>query len=516
MMTERTITRRTFLRSRVSVIAGLAILGAGCSGDLSSVGEESLPIVQMKFAKCTGSSTSQVYNRLFSMFVHMRAGAVIGFKPNGTISRMVVQGWSSPFYEPRAMYCKWKNQSSDVFSSGWVTSSYVTPEEAFVTILLDTGSRSVPIDENDIHEAVSVHGFEIDNVVDANSAAIKAIAASRKQRSNKRVLTLLHFSDIHGDAYQLSRIVEFAERTGLIDDAIHSGDMMLQSYDELVKTFKGTDTTTETEYYWWDYAKAGRVLNCIGNHDLKIEGKPWTGSDVQPSTADAFNRYFAPYYGSWNVIWGDETTPSNAMYYYKDYNIELADEGIRLVVLDENSKSDSSKAMYQVTQVQWFEGVLDDAIENNLAVIVVQHYPFRQDETERITCSFTQKDISTSDANTVAPAFEDAVNRFIQNGGEFICWMAGHLHRDVVQVKNGQLLLDIGSASCMTANTRTYSDLARSVGDATCDCFNVVTVDRDAKHLKIVRVGSDRNYAMEPRFAICFNYATATVVYDNM
>lgn len=488
------------------------------NGDNSSSDSESeaMPVIPLKFMARTASSSATVKSRLVSMYFNVKAGAIVKFKPNGSINRMFINGWSSPYYEPRNTYQKWANQTGNVFVSGWTSESFVIPNDCYVTVTLDTGANSVAIDANDVDGALTVYGYEVNNIVESNDAALKAIAASRKQRSNKSVLTLLHFSDIHGDAYQLSRIVDFANSTDMIDDVIHSGDMMLQAYDELVKTNTGAGTSTKVEYFWWDYAHAGNILNCIGNHDLKLKDKAWTGSGVQPTTAAAFNRYFATYYQSWGVVWGDPSTPSNAMYYYKDYNTTVDGEGIRLVVLDENSKSDTSKAAYQATQVSWFEGVLADAITNNLAVIVVQHYMFNLAETSRVDCSFTSQRIVSSDTNTLAPAFEDAVNQFVSDGGEFICWMAGHLHNDIVQTKNGQLLIDITTGSSMYENTLSYSDLARNTDDATGDAFNVVTFDRDTKHINIVRVGSDRNYNMKPRKAICLNYATASVVYDNL
>ena len=299
-----------------------------------------------------------------------------------------------------------------------------------------------------------------------------------------------------------------------IDDVLHTGDMVLSSWDDKVKDNTGATTTTPALHYWWDYAHAGSALTCIGNHDLRITGQDWIGTDNQPATADAFARFFAPYYENWGVTWGDTATPSNAMYYYKDYNASVSGMGVRLIVLDENSKSDSSKADYHATQIAWLEGVLADALASNLGVIVAQHYPFRYDTTEHIDCSFTSDVMVTNDRNTVAAGFTQAVADFVDDGGEFVCWLSGHLHSDLVQVRAGRLMLSVTTASSQPGTPVKFRDLSRNLGERNADAFNVLTVDRANKKINVVRVGADCNYRMRPRKAISLDYATCEVLYD--
>ena len=479
----------------------------------NSVMYNKIPL-KLEKKKATSQSSAPL-KRAASMFINIKAGAVIHFTPTENITRLYVNGWTSPYAEPRAFMTDIAIYPGDKIADGWYTGEqvYVLQEDCYLSITLDTASNVAEIDLDEAYSCIELYGKTNNDIVLENNQAIKLIHQSRKQAENKSVLTLLHFSDIHGDAYNLSRIVDFA-KIAPIDDSLHTGDSALEAYDEYAKTQDGTYSTRLTNHAFWKYANADDVLNCIGNHDLKLRDSAWTGANVQPSTQDAFSRYFANYYGNWGVVWGDQNTPSNALYYYKDYNAEVNGEGIRLIVLDENSKSDTTKATYQANQVSWLEDVLADAITNNLAVIVAQHYPFRYDQTDKLECSFKSDRFLTNDQNTIAQAFQDAVSDFVGNGGEFICWLAGHLHRDIIQVKDSRLLIGVTTGSSMYENTLAYDDLARDVDNQTTDCFNVVTFDRSAKHINIVRVGSNCNYNMVPREAICLNYQTASVVYD--
>ena len=74
------------------------------------------------------------------------------------------------------------------------------------------------------------------------------------QAPGPSALTLLHFSDLHGDSENLERIAHFREAyRPWIEDAIHVGDGVACYWDDPNP---------------WDQVPAARgILNVVGNHD---------------------------------------------------------------------------------------------------------------------------------------------------------------------------------------------------------------------------------------------------------
>ena len=85
-----------------------------------------------------------------------------------------------------------------------------------------------------------------------------------------------------------------------------------------------------------------------------------------------------------------------------------------------------------------------------------------------------------------------AVDKFIDEGGLFVCWLSGHNHNDYVGLvkrheRQLQILVDkAGELDC-------YMQDADRSGDNT-DAFNIVTWDPVKRELRIERVGCADGY----------------------
>ena len=323
------------------------------------------------------------------------------------------------------------------------------------------------------------------SIADLNMDAVGAIHASRvKTSETPHVLTLLHFSDIHGDAASLRRIVEFKEYMGSnIDDAICTGDIM------------ATDFTLNSDLTFWNSSEGAEdILTCAGNHDSYYNNSMDEDQMVPMSTVA--NALIAPYEDNWGTI----SRPSGATYYYKDY-----DAGFRLIVLDSIRIGTDA-----ANEAAWLTNVLADAITNSKAVIIALHY-MPSGSMDVADCQFSKYSMIGEQENICnAPVFDlqGIVQNFITNGGQFMSYLIGHLHRDLfgtILDLNGQPCSMVTTANIYRHPYETNGDLSRVYGDKSQDAFNVITFDKDANIIKIIRVGSDIDNVMRPRKAISYN-----------
>lgn len=305
--------------------------------------------------------------------------------------------------------------------------------------------------------------------------------------SSIKPLSLLHFSDIHGDTSALSRIVDYYnEYEDYIDDVLCTGDV--------VKEYS-TDGFT----YWSTVDGAEKILNTIGNHDTRV-GSTWVSLDE----ATAYSTYFGPYISNWGVTIG-----TNVCYYYKDYT----ESNVRLIVLD---------GMHQnATQLSWFVSVLSDALTNNLHVLCATHICGNKtvngldsvwnDSHDDYTITNL---VGSSYPESMVDAYASAVDDFQNDGGYFIAWLHGHLHLRIFGTVNNypnQLDIAVMNAGDTYASNRACE---RVDGTKTQDAFNIVAVDAYQKIIRLISVGANIDRHMIRWETISYDYDNHELVYD--
>lgn len=310
-------------------------------------------------------------------------------------------------------------------------------------------------------------------------------------------LCFIHFSDVHGDANALSDVIAFADHySAYIDDIIHTGDSMAA-------------TIASGMGFWNRTSGSGRILNVIGNHDSK------RNSDYMGvSMSECYDYYFAPYIENWNVV-----CETGKTYYYKDYQTE----NVRFIILD---------IMHQTAdQLTWFVSTLASALSGGLHVVCFVHsraswkiYPFDtawDDGAHYASYPSGFSDTSgysgTNYPSTLAQGYVDAVDDFINGGGNFVAWMHGHTHYKMfatIADHQNQLDIAVGNASCSSifANSGVY---AREEYTKTMDNFNVVAIDTTAKILRICKVGVSYDRLMRKCDTICWDYGNSTLLYPH-
>lgn len=315
------------------------------------------------------------------------------------------------------------------------------------------------------------------------------IAASRpkndKQNAYKtytKPFVLFHFSDCHGDGTELGRYLKFYDKyKKYFDDIIHTGDFCAG--------------TSSDDYTYWKKNKAHKVLNVIGNHDAirKNETDDW--NDLL-SDRELYEKFFAPYVKYWNV-WCEEHT-----YYYKDY----PNKKIRLIVINNMLKNEDDKA-----QFEWFEKTLKDAKEKDLSVLIGNHFaayggvPFK--------CNWNNTEWGSSAWFDLILKYEASVDKFMNDGGNFICWFGGDTHWDFIGYGvNYPKQLSI----CVDATNRLFcdyfSDVTRCDGTKSQDLANAMVVDTTTNTVKLIRIGANVTSYLKQRNTITIDYKKMEVV----
>lgn len=314
-------------------------------------------------------------------------------------------------------------------------------------------------------------------------------------------LVLAHFSDVHASAPALDRLKTFQDTYGeYIDDVIHTGDAV--------------KTVWENGFTFWDNSNAEGFLNVIGNHDCWTWGDNYTKAYTRAYSAkQCYERYIAPYVSGWDV-----TYTSNKCYYYKDY----ADSNIRLIVIDNMhwretvTLSDNTTAYVykdgQPTdtgqQKTWLEGVLADALENELSVICATHYP-----AIRTPINSTFMSLNAYSVGELQTEIIQTIQNFIDGGGEFITWICGHNHEDLFgTIANfpDQLMIAITDSQIGLTESNVIH-LPNTYGETN---VNIFSIDPNHKYIRLMRIGSDYDRHGRRIGSIVYDYENMHLIYN--
>ena len=314
-----------------------------------------------------------------------------------------------------------------------------------------------------------------------------------KLASGTTPLTLLHFSDIHGNESCLCRIIEMGKMCKeYVDDILCTGDIMNDNWNDNVG------------FGFWQN-NATNILTAIGNHDVL------SGGSISITGKQAYDRYIAPFVDNWDVELPDNAETDGKCYYYKDY----PSSKIRLIVLDCMHYNDTTIGWGSDgdgIQNQWLQGVLEDARVNELSVVCAAHVG--PSVTTFLDCTYTEYKYFNGESlgGNMMRTAQASIDEFVNNGGEFICWLHGHYHCDSIYLHNQDT---IGISIDKATDTGTVlSTCARSSMGKCKDAFNIVSFDTSAKLIKLYKVGANLDNRFRKKGALCINYITKEIVYN--
>lgn len=333
----------------------------------------------------------------------------------------------------------------------------------------------------------------------------------------QRPLVLIHGSDIHAGAKNADLIAIFADRySDCIDDVIITGDLTAGSY------------ATYTNFLAEDKYK--KFLLTTGNHDVydhngdAVEhGVSYDDPAYWATNIEKYNTYFAPNIANWNVVQPTNAATLGLCYYYKDYNVGSGAgvktvSTVRLIALDAMA--------YDADQHAWLSSVLTDARQNNIAVVIAEHFPPTEsdtDDTDEFNTPFNSYMNGMElkyglsylgyKVNNIIHTAASLVDDFINNGGEFTCWLCGHLHYGRVGTLKSHpnqiyIAVDVTNAGAV------WKSVPRSEFDESYNLFNAVGIDTYNKVIKVARIGAGYDDHMRNADVMCIDYANRRLISD--
>ena len=282
---------------------------------------------------------------------------------------------------------------------------------------------------------------------------------------------------------------------------LHGGDTVMISFND---EHQNVDVVEK--------AGLGEMLNCIGNHDVAFYNDGVFIWDFYKKSVErrveVYNKIIGQFILSWDVEQPDNASEEGLCYYYKDFD----NSKIRLIVLD-STESDS----YMNKQIVWLDSVLNDTISagskaNGYSVVICQHYiPCSRELFVPIKNPFTSV-IPPIEFNHNA-ALIKTVTSYMEKGGSFVCYLAGHNHKDYCGyfTVNGrkQLVIDIATGGGYISAFRDYHVENNSNSQ---DCFDIIGVDTKLKLLKIIRIGAETDLTLREKKTVCFNYERCELI----
>lgn len=189
-------------------------------------------------------------------------------------------------------------------------------------------------------------------------------------------------------------------------------------------------------------------------------------------------------------------------------------------MLDCNVDDDESLSRWNEVQKNWFISVLNDTLDSQKEcygyhVIIGVHYPpfVIADDNNNTFQSLTYKNPSRICSHEIP----DIVNDFIENGGVFITWLAGHTHIDCYGFGKdypNQFTMTIAGSYDPVAALK-WDDSARIKGTVTDKCFCIVGINTYTMTVNVLRIGSDTDRYMRSKKSFSYDYRNKNIIYIN-
>lgn len=365
-----------------------------------------------------------------------------------------------------------------------------------------------------------------ENLFATAKRVIKNDVSVRADTLNKAPI-IAHTSDLHGDIQRAYNFFKYCKYKG-VDDCIVSGDSTLYSLDGIDFIF---DAATENAIH---------VTHVMGNHEAQ---------GITPSAGVMYSTYLAPYAEDLDYLKAVNTVTDRGYYYH-----DIPSKSIRIIALDQYDGGvyggQGQGGRISQGQIDFLISALSNT-PSGYGIIVTMH-----SQEDAITMptgyakfissrpsSYTASGFYVDSSKPIKHIIDAFIGRTTYSGGysltyggatetitisadfsevdssiEFICYLTGHRHRDFIgyvnDTTNPQLLIQTtsGNAHCVASGSdfafSGEDDLPRFGWGATQDAFNIYSIDRDAKTVRIVRIGSSMNYEFRERDYLVASYAT--------
>lgn len=335
-------------------------------------------------------------------------------------------------------------------------------------------------------------------------------AACRWHQPNyqSKQFCLLMGGDVHYEAARMNSMIDLLNGIDAFDAGIMLGDMSGNTFSDTIQFYSDALENANKPF-----------LTVIGNHDVvgaTSDSELWTKYGACLDAADLAN--------------GEDV--NGKLYYYKDF----ADQKIRVIVLMQYDYTYTGDLCFGQTQIDWLIGVLNST-PSDYGVIIAEHtnpsrYMTYQMDTAYTSDTWRQSNYAptamsgdpipdiinawingTTLTQTYSYTFENppadlsvSVDFTSRGIGEFITYIGGHWHMDVLGHPTGYVNQMDYHVPATGLNAATQGDIPRKVGTASEDSLCVLGVDRDKKTVKIFHVGAHFTKDAINRLYFKYNY----------
>lgn len=337
-------------------------------------------------------------------------------------------------------------------------------------------------------------------------------------------VTLGLFSDIHGASVEMQHFVNFCKYYNL-NYMLHLGDAVYQDYED------GVD-------FWSGIADSNKILNTIGNHDVRKVGNY---QSYYSGTQGTYDRYIKPFIDANlpGVVQPSDAASTYKCYYYVDLKNGSTTTNIRMIVLDCTSwgNTDAGAAQYN-----WLNDLLTSSRNEGKHVLICSHYaantiqkiegPFNPSDSTITTDvsvggrnRYLDTEITSSSDNanfaTTPMKASALIQSHIDQGLIFIGWICGHRHISFIgHVKDGSTVYPQQLQIFITTNKDEAStpkpDNALFKVNFGVLGIKASTDAADGRYLKFYAVGrntfGDGGSGKVKQYTYCYSYATHTML----
>ena len=339
--------------------------------------------------------------------------------------------------------------------------------------------------------------------------------------------SMLVTTDLHSCWDQFNSAIDYLNYLGTLDIGGCLGDIVVNKYTDDSTSYNSAVARSQKPF-----------LTLVGNHDC--------GNSTTPSncgtTAEVLAKFITP-----NEAKAGQSGLTVPYYTYTDTTHKIT--FICLYNYDSPETKEGGSyvwargyACYSQTEIDWLITTLSN-VPSDYAVVILEH-EYTEPNTA-VSCNWTQWNmayIGSSNTNnagygdvqivseivnawkngttfsgtfapsssTVLPTLSISCDFTSRGAGEFICYLAGHRHRDIVAKNskfNDQIAIVLG-ATAIDEWQNSDSDLPRVFGKKSEDLITVVGFDRRFKRINLVRIGSNKTFTMVDRTMFSIQYGS--------
>ncbi len=332
----------------------------------------------------------------------------------------------------------------------------------------------------------------------------------------QKQFAMLCITDVHHQAERIETCIKYLNGLEAVDCGCCLGDINGRFSQKISWYVDALRNSTKPFY------------TVKGNHEIGTGGSRQKGA----TTEAIFNKYIKPVSNQIGI-------PNLKKSYYR---VDWEQYGVTLIALDgylPPQKTDKKGEFiytgvlpyFGQEQISWLINELGKIPSGNSLVIMLHDVDFR---TASIKNTFTQGKIGAGYSTDKNPYGQDGVvldiieawrlgSRFektyvpkestglaetirvkcdytSRGKGDFVCWIAGHRHRDLVsRSKKYPAQLVLRFACAVHGALSRYSDLVRTPNTRAVDVMTVLVVDKVSRSIKLVRIGADITYDLKER-----------------